>query len=409
MRILFRQFINLITSASFLIPAAITMITALASWVLICDAYTLMPRDATAYWDMAQPSPLGGVWGEAPYIYRVAIPFLVKTLFHSSFSGFIFITLVSFFISNILVYQISRLYSQSRLVNSLVVIIFATSYTIIGALTNSASVDLPVFAPSLAIVFIFLRYMMPSKPVSLKVWLVFSLLLLISAIIHEMVFTILPIFVICLLLSRQPKKAVLLVVFSVPAVCLHLAIRLMLGPLLPPMNNPVNIIPALGYLLSLGGIRSIFATFGAVWILIPIALYHVWVRRREDTVVFAAPILAFMVLIVVAFFASNHNRYLFFISFPMLIAALSIYFDDHNKRLPPAAVYAFIGLLAVTRLAMSFRPNPLSEIVDVRSYETVVVITSAAILQILAVLSYVFFSRNDKQSSNTEMTSKSVS
>ena len=89
--------------------------------------------------------------------------------------------------------------------------------------------------------------------------------------------------------------------------------------------------------------------------------------------------------------ASDHNRYLFFLSFPLLIPALALYFVKYNEQLKKGALYAIIALLAITRMAMHFRPEPQEGFAPFagQSEGVIAFISIAAGIQVLVVLYYI--------------------
>lgn len=102
-------------------------------------------------------------------------------------------------------------------------------------------------------------------------------------------------------------------------------------------------------------------------------------------------IIAFFVWPVIGTIASDHNRYLFFISFPFLIPALSIYFAKYNEHIKQGALYAILALLTVTRLAMHYRPELQEGFAPAagQSEEVIVVISVVAVIQIVVIIYYV--------------------
>ena len=381
------------------VAAAVALLSALAGWLLVENAYTVMRGDAVAYWDMAQvPIDPNQSWtwdgvpnSNVPYTYRIAIPFVVRNFFGSSMGGFIFMAIASLFISNYLVFKISRLYSRNLLVNSLIVIVFATNFTIFNPLINSALVDLPSFVFMLLLIYIFLKYINIERPTSRATWLLFAAILLVAVLIKEWLFFVLPVLFIYLLLIRQTRKAASLFAYSLPAVAVHLAIRLIMGPLFPELQSPSLALLFERYFTEIGAYRSLFATFGAIWLIIPLALFNSFRNNRAMKETYMPVIIAFFVWPVIGTIASDHNRYLFFISFPFLIPALSIYFAKYNEHIKQGALYAILALLTVTRLAMHYRPELQEGFAPAagQSEEVIVVISVVAVIQIVVIIYYV--------------------
>jgi hypothetical protein len=376
------------------IPLAATIISVMTAWLLVRNAFTVMAGDAVAYWDMAQVpiSPDNQWWwGNVPYTYRIAIPFIVRNVFNSSMVGYIFITILSLLVSNYLVYKISQLYTRNRIVSSLIVIIFTTNFTIFNPIVNPALVDMPSFVFILLITFIFLKYIIVKTSTTYYIWLIFAIALAMAVLIKEWILFVLPVLFIYLLLTRKVRKAALLFAFSMPAAGLHLGIRLIMGPLLPGIQSPSIALLIERYLTDIGAYRSLFATFGAIWLVIPFALTNVWRSNRESIEMYILPILAMLVFLPMGTIASDHNRYLFFISFPFLIPALSIYFDKYNAFFKKLTLYAIIILFLMVRLAMNYRPADQQGFAPTSGQsETVILLISImAVLQILLMFYYI--------------------
>lgn len=394
-----KQIFKKLKSPEVLIPAVATALVAVLGWLLVENAYTVMRGDAVALWDMAQvpiDPKMSWTWdgvagSNVPYTYRIAVPFVVRNLFGSSMAGFIFIAIASLFVCNYFVYRISQLYAKTTLTNSLIVIIFATNFTIFNTLVNPALVDLPSFALALTMTYLFLKYIAKGASTSRTVWITFSFLLLIAVMIKEWVLFILPAFFLYLVVIKQYKKAMLLFLYSLPAVGVHLAIRLIMGPLFPELQQPSLSLLVERYFTEIGAYRSLFATFGAIWIVIPLALY--FVRRNKEKVreTYILFFIGVAVWLVMGTIASDHNRYLFFLAFPLLIPALSLYFTKYSQHLKRGALFTIIALLAITRMAMHFRPESQngSVLMEFQSEGVIAFISAAAAVQILVILYYV--------------------
>lgn len=388
-----RRILQKLREPEIIIAAVVTLLLALAGWLLVENAYTVMRGDAVAYWDMAQvPIDLNQswTWGNVPYTYRIAIPFVVRNFFGSSMGGYIFIAITSQFLSNYLVFKISRLYTNNLQINSLVVIVFATNFTIFSALVNSALVDLPSFVFTLLLIYIFLKYINTETPTSQANWLLYAAVLLVAVLIKEWIFFVLPVLFIYLLLIRQTKKAALLFTYSLPAVAIHLAIRLMMGPLLPEIQSPNLARLFERYFTEIGAYRSLFATFGAIWLIIPLALFNSFRNNRAVKEAYLPVLIAFFAWLAMGTIASDHNRFLFFISFPFLIPVLSLYFTKYNERIKQGALYTIFALFTVTRLAMHYRPELQEGFAPTagQSEEVIVFISVATVIQIVAILYY---------------------
>ncbi|MFC2060801.1 hypothetical protein ACFLTZ_06960 [Chloroflexota bacterium] len=381
-----------------IIAVAITLVAALGGWLLVQNAYTVMRGDAVAYWDMAQvPIDPSDIWtwdgvpdSNVPYTYRILTPFLVRNLFNASMEGFIFIAIVSLLICNYLIFKIARLYTPDAFTGSLLVIIFSTNFTIFNPLVNSALVDLPSFVCMLLITYIFLKHIIQKESTGAVIWILYAAILVVAALIKEWIFFVLPVLFLYLLYVRQPGKAASLFFCSLPGVVTHLIMRVIMGFFTDIQTISLALLLE-RYFTTFGAYRSLFATFGAAWILLPPALVSAYRHNRANNELYITVVLALLVGIFMCTIASDHNRYLFFLCFPFLIPSLSLYLSRYSARLRKGALYTLAIVLLLARLAMHYRPDWQEGFAPTagQSETTLILITAAAAVQILVVLYYV--------------------
>jgi hypothetical protein len=398
---LLKQIGHELRSPAVIIAVSMTLIATLFGWLLIENSFTVMKGDAVAYWAMAQvPIDPNQSWtwdgvanSNVPYTYRILIPFIVRNFFHSSMNGFIFIAISSLLICNYIIFKISKLFTNDNFIGFFMVMVFSTNFTIVNPLVNSALVDLPSFVCILLIAYLFFRYLTngSNQSVPVAVWIFLSVILVVAALIKEWIFFVLPVLFLFFLSDRKPRKAFLLFCCALPAVITHVVVRLVMG-----FFTDIQIVSFTllyeRYITSFWAYRSLFATYGAIWMFIPLTLWFSFKNHRSKPVTYLPFILSLLVAIVMCTIASDHNRYLFFISFPFLIPALSLYFTRYNTPISKSTLSVLALLLLFSRLAINYRPmvpEGLALIAD-RTESTLIVIIVASAIQIFTGLYYIW-------------------
>ena len=262
---------NKLKAPEILIPAAVTFVAVLFTWLFVDNAFTVWLGDSTAIWDIAQVpiSPdARWVWdgipdSSVPYTYRILVPFIVRNLFGSSIVGFVFIGIASLLVSNYFIFRITQLYTRDVLVSSFLAIAFSTNLTIIlSGIANTAGLGLPSFALLLPLVFIFLKHIIAGGNINKISWLLFSIFLLLGTLVKEWFLFLPPAFIAYLLYKRNIRDAVVMGFCSLPAAVAHLIIRLVMGPLFNDIQS-FDIFQLIGpYInLEIGVYRQLFSTF----------------------------------------------------------------------------------------------------------------------------------------------------
>lgn len=352
---------NKLKTPEIVIPVAVTFLTVLAVWLLVKNSFTVWPGDATAYWEMAQiPISPDTKWVFAgiPYIYRILIPSIVRIIFGSSINGFIFIGIVSLLISNYLVFKISQVYTDDILASLFIVVAFSSNYTVVFTLANICMLDIPSFVFALLLVLIFVKHLNIEGDKAKLSWFLFSLLLILGTLVKEWFLFLIPIFIVYLLCKHKIRESVFTGFCSLPAIVAHLIIRLMVGPLFDKIHNSFDIFMLIGPYMAfeIGQYRQLISTFGALWLFIPLSLIYCYKKNRILKEVYILPILGLIAGLIMSCMAAEENRYLFFICYPFLIPAFSIYFSELNRHIQKSALYTITALFFLTRLALTYRP-----------------------------------------------------
>jgi hypothetical protein len=190
---------------------------------------------------------------------------------------------------------------------------------------------------------------------------------------------------------RFARTLHILLAFSFPAVLIHLSIRLIMGPLFPEIQSPSLALLLERYFTRIGAYTSLFATFGAIWVVLPFAFIYIIRQKRMLKEIYLLPIFAFIIFLVMGTIASDHDRYLFFISFPFLIPMLALYFSRYNSKFNKPVLYSVIAIFFITRLLLSYRPELQEGFAPTgRQSETVIILISiSALIQILVMLYYI--------------------
>ena len=385
------------------VSLTITLLMIIVGELLVANSFTVMRGDAVAYWDMAQ-EPINPnrrwVWDgfpdcSVPYTYRILTPFLVYRFFNSSLMGFIIIASSSLFISNYLICKISRLYTSNIQVGYFIALSFSTNYTIFSPLINPAMVDLPSIACTLYISYLLYAFIVSHEKTETRIWIFYVVTLIVAVLIKEWVFFILPVPFFFLIYMKKIKKSLMLIMCSVPAFMTHLYVRVIMGPLLPDLQKPDLTLLA-RYFTTFGAYSSLFATFGALWLVIPLAILFGYKNNHDLKEVYLLPLLAFIISPLMLVIASDHNRYIFYLVFPFIIPIFSLFFDHFNKKLNNRQLFLFyLGFLG-SRIAMHYRPIMQVAFAPTagQSEGVIVFIILTVIVQISVMIYYLILNKN---------------
>ena len=378
------------------IPFFISLITIIYIYFFIKDSFTVWPGDALAYWELSQSSIVPGkqwVYAIVPYSYRIVIPTLVRIFFGSSIIGYIFITISSFFISNFLIFKISQLYTKDILASSFLILAFSSNWTIAGSVANVCLLDLPSFACILLILYILFSHLKSDEIIPISSWIAYSLILILGTLIKEWILFFVPIFLLYFLYNKKYSDSIKLLMFSLPAIASHAIMRLLMGPFFTKIQSFDISLLIKGYItFQIGTYRQLFSTFGAVWLLIPFALYYCLCKKPKLNEMYILPLLGLIAGLFLSCMALEENRYIFFTMFPVLIPAFSLYLSKLNRGLNTVNQFLIIsGIFYISRLLLRYRPVPPGDysydlfMQDPFWYTFVSVMTA---IQILAVLYY---------------------
>lgn len=380
-----------------LLIVLITVCIIFTTDLLITNAYHVWPGDATAIWSMAQQPITPGEQSAdfyVPYTYRIMVPFIVHTFFNSSISGFIAISLLSFFACNVAIFKIARLYASDLLVCATISLLFSTNYTVMLTLANVCLLDIPSLAILLWATYIFLKFLLGQDKAPLWAWAVFSGLMLGGTLVKEWFLFLMPAFIIYYLYDRKLIRAVGLFFAFLPAIVAHLAVRLAMGPMFTAVQS-FDVNRYLGPYLKLefGAYNELFSAFGAVWLLLIFALLYGYRKHRGRNELYVLPILGLVTGLVMSFMALENNRYIFFTTFPLMVPLLAVYLGYLNQRISRGWLYGLLALAVLARIAMMYRPEfiessmPFEHLMNEPAF--LAFIAAMAALQVIAIGVYI--------------------
>jgi hypothetical protein len=380
--------------------AVVTAVCALFVAFFVANAYERWLGDAAAIWEMSQNtiSP-STAWEIAivPYLYRVLVPFVVGTVFRGAISGFVVVGIAALFACNVLIARTARLYTNDTKAIVFVMVAFSSNLTVLhSGLANICLVDLPALPFVLAAVWLLLRRVGRKDGVwPTREAVVFGAALVLGTLVKESVLFYVPVFVGFFVLRGKWNDAARVFALCLPAVVVHLGIRLWMGPLFLELQrpNPWGLVG--GYLeLSIGQYRQLFSALGAVWLLIPLALWFCLKQRKHYPEAWLLPTIGFLGGLIMSLMAAEENRYLFFMMFPVLVPALALYLSELNTQLSRTHQHILLLLFFLSRLALAYRPSfeqdtfwPFAHLMAAPGF--VAYLTACALLQIGVVAVYV--------------------